>query len=465
MAALVQTYPQQTTVTMLQARPSSSGGYTPAQPQQHLGSRNAPSQKYNASSGSGSYRGMPSHGPVAPYAFTSTPQLANTGISSRQYQSHSPQPRSENRTSSAPVIPQAQQASLPSGAAISARQRHPTSSPISNSSPSTSPNLAIPRSMDDTSISLRSAVMESFNRPRSMLELPVSSSMASANSTSSAKPSPDRYRRNMRRVDSGDSGPNRTHHASATPSGSGMAAIGHLYTHHSQSNSSPALQSYQSFRGTVHNAGDQTRKASVDDINLARPQNAELAKRYRRRSLGSLETAGLNHAADEQYTSSPHPNAFILAPSSAQLRDSRNPSPAHKPSSSHTHNGSSDSVSSAKSGHSSQPQSVSGEFHHTLRTLANLLIYRQETTPAPILAALNLPLSSSCQSPNKKLSSSVYLPVQSIQTNEQTLLLHSPDQQIWPMRIPLPRLLRPQHPTALLRSNSLKSRPVQLLCS
>ena len=359
MAALVQTYPQQTTVTMLQSRPSSSGGYTPAQSQQHLGSRNAPSQKYNASSGSGSYRGMPSHGPVAPYAFTSTPQLANTGVSSRQYQNHSPQLRSENRTSSAPVIPQAQQASLPSGAAISARHRYPTSSPISTSSPSTSLNQAIPRSMDDISISLRPAMTESSSRPRSMLELPVSSSMASTNSMPPAKPSPDRYRRNMRRMDSSDSGPNRTHHASAMPSGSGMAAVGHLYTHLSHSNSSPTLQSYQSFRGTVHNAGDQTRKPSMDDMSLIRPQNTELAKRYRRRSLGSLETAGLNHAADEQYTSSPHPNAFIPGPLLTQSRGSRNPSPAHKPSSPHTRNGSSDSVSSARSGHSSQPQSVS----------------------------------------------------------------------------------------------------------
>jgi hypothetical protein len=359
MAALVQTYPQQTTVTMLQGRPSSSGGYTPTQPQQHLGSRNAPSQKYNASSGSGSYRGMPSHGPVAPYAFTSTPQLANTGNSSRQYQNHSPHPRSENRTSSAPVTLQIQQTSVPSGAATSARQRYPTSSSISNSSPSTSLNQAVPRSMDDTSISSRSAMAESFNRPHSMLELPISSSTASTNPTSSAKPSPDRYRRNVRRVDSGDSGPNRTHHASAMPSGSGMAAVGHLYTHQSQSNSSPTLQSYQSFRGTIYNAGDQTRKSSVDDINLVRPQNTELAKRYRRRSLGSLETAGLNHAADAEYTSSPHPNAFMQAPLPAQSRDPRNPSPAHRPSSPHTRNGSSDSVSSARSGHSSQPQPVS----------------------------------------------------------------------------------------------------------
>jgi hypothetical protein len=359
MAALVQTYPQQTTVTMLQSRPSSSGGYTSTQPQQHLGSRNAPSQRFNASSGSGSYRGSPSHGLVAPYAFTSTPQLANTNNLSRQYQSQSPHLRSENRTSSAPTIPHPQQV-LPSGGTIaSARHQYPSSSPISHSSSSTSLAQPTPHSMDDSSISSLSAMTESSNRPRSMLELPISSSVTSTNSMSPAKPSPDRYRRNVRRVDSSDSGPNRIHHASAMPSGSGMATVGHLYTHHSQSNSSPSLHSYQSFRGTVYNAGDQTRKASADDMNLVRPQNAELAKRYRRRSLGNLETAGLNHAADAQYTSSPHPNAFIQPSSLAQTRDPRHQNPAQRPTSSHTHNGSSESVSSARSGHSSQPQPVS----------------------------------------------------------------------------------------------------------
>ena len=179
MAALVQTYPQQTTVTMLQSRPSSSGGYTPTQPQQHLGSRNAPSQRYNASSGSASYRGMPSHGPVATYAFTSTPQLANASNSSRQYQSQTPHLRSENRTSSAPIIPQVQLASLPSGgAAISARQRFPSSSPMSHSSSSVSITQPIPRSIDDSSISSRSAMAESSNRPHSMLVLSTSSSTA-----------------------------------------------------------------------------------------------------------------------------------------------------------------------------------------------------------------------------------------------------------------------------------------------
>jgi hypothetical protein len=357
MAALVQTYPQQTTVTMLQSRPSSSGGYNPAQPQQHLGPRNAPSQRYNSSSASGGYRGMPSHGPVAPYAFTSTPQLTNTNNLSRQHQSHSPHLRGENRTSSAPIIPQ--QPSQASGAVGSTRHQYPTSSPISHSSSSTTLSLPIPRSLDDSSISSRLAMTESSNRPRSMLELSASVSLASANAMSPAKPSPDRYRRNVRRMDSSDSGPNRIYHASAMPSGSGMAAVGHLYNHPTQSNSSPTLHSYQSYRGTIYNPGDQIRKASADDMNLVRPQNAELAKRYRRRSLGNLETAGLNHAADAQYTSSPHPNAFIQASSPAQLRDPRHQNPTHRPTSSHAHNGSSESVASARSGQSSQQQHVS----------------------------------------------------------------------------------------------------------
>jgi hypothetical protein len=200
---------------------------------------------------------------------------------------------------------------------------------------------------------------ESSNRPRSMLELSASTSPVSANSMPPAKASPDRYRRNVRRIDSGDSGSNRTPQASAIPSGSGMATVGHLYNHPTQSNSSPTLHSYQSCRGTIYNPVDQTRKASADDMNLVHPQNTELAKRYRRRSLGNLETAGLNHAADTQYTASPHPNAFIQAPSPVHSRDPRHQNPGYRPTSSHTRNDSSESVTSARSGQSSQPQHVS----------------------------------------------------------------------------------------------------------
>lgn len=367
MAALVQTYPQQATVTMLHSRPSSSGGYTPTQAQQHLASRNASAQRYNPSSGSGGYRGMPSHGPVAPYAFTSTPQLTNPNSLSRQHHSQSSHLRGENRTLSAPVIPHTQQASLSTGAVGSARQQYPTASPISHSPSSPSLAQPTPRSMDDSSISSRSPLTESSNRPRSMLELSASSSMTSANAMSPAKPSPDRYRRNVRRMDSSDSAPNRTHHTSAMPSGSGMAAVGHLYTHLSQSNSSPTLRSYQSHRGTSYSPGDQTRQASKDDMTLVRPPNAELAKRYRRRSLGNLETAGLNHTADAQRTASPHPNTFIQPPSPGQSRDSRAPNPPHRPTSLDAHNGSSESVSSTRSGQSAPPQYVGAASQMTCK--------------------------------------------------------------------------------------------------
>ena len=362
MAALVQTYTQPSTVPMLQNRPSSSGGFSSSQSQQHhnQGLRSPPLPRYNNTSSSGNYRGMPSHGLVAPYAFTSTPQLANTGNTSRQYQP--PHLRPEHRTSSAPATPHGQQPSVLGGVVLSPRQRYPTSSSVSTLS-STTLTQATPRNVDDPSIPSRSALVELSNRPQSTLGTPLSSSMTSAGSFSSAKPSPDRYRRSSRHVDSNDSGPNCGRHTSAMPSGSGMAAISHLYSHPKQTTSSPSLQAYQSFRGTQYNAGDQTRKASADDMNLARPQTAEQAKRYRRRSLGSLETAGLNHENDSQSTPSPHPNAFLQpSGSQPQPRDARNSNQTTRPASSHTHNASTDSVSSSRSVHASRPPSVSSSI-------------------------------------------------------------------------------------------------------
>ena len=363
MAALVSTFPQQSTVTMMHNGPSSSSDrFSPAQPQQFQSSRNS-QQRYNMPANSGSYRGMPSHGPVQPYAFTSTPQLTSPGNNQRQYQT--PHLRNENRTASAPIVPSVQQhVSMPGGPILAARQRHPSSSQLSASSSATSLQTQYtPRSLDDTSISSKSALSDSSNRPQSTIGIPASSSVTSAGSMSPAKSTPDRYRRNVRRVDLNDNGQNRTQHASAMPSGSGMATVGHLYNHPGQSTSSPTLQTYQSYRGSVYNAGDQTRKASADDMNLGKSQNVELAKRHRRRSLGSLETtAGVNHAEDVQDTPTPHPNAFMQSTSPLlDLTDPRQSKPSSRPQSSHAHHGSSESVSSARSAQSSRPTSAKHE--------------------------------------------------------------------------------------------------------
>ena len=356
MAALVQTLPQQTTTVMLSSRPSSSGGGFSSQSHQHNNGRSSSTPRYTYTAAAGNYRGMPSSSSsVAPYAFTSTPQLSNNAT--RQ---QTPHLRSENRTSSAPVLPplshlQQQQSTAPGGAIMSPRQQFNASSSMQQPQ----------RTLDDNSISTRQAPVNNSGRPKSMFNMPSSASIASVASSQMHKNSPDRYRRNVRRMESGDSGPNRIHHLSAQPSGSGMAAVGSLYSHQGQSNSSPSLNTYHSYRGTVYNT-TAPRQTSADDMTLNRTQSSEMAKRYRRRSLGSLETAGLNHSEDTQDTASPHPNAFIQQPvgprTDSRAWQTQPPQPQQQqqqPVYSHSKTGSSDSISSARSAKSSRPSSVS----------------------------------------------------------------------------------------------------------
>lgn len=313
MAALVQTLPPQTaTVTML-GRPSSSGGYPSAGSQGQMRNHHQPSRYNNMSTG---YRGIPSSGPIAPYAFTSTPNLANTnaGINPRHFALNS------GRSISSPKVP-------PVGTS-------PSSQPISAN--------GLPH-------------VDAGNRPLS-LGLPAIPStgplLGPTPQSTAPKPSPDRYRRNQRRPDA-ESSPNRTAAGTAFPSGSGMAAVGSLYNHPSQSNSTPTLSSQQSHRNSTYGGGARAMSSSADDLQLGRNQPPELAARYRRRSFGSIDTAGLNHSTDSQDAASPHPNAFLsqqpVPPSNTQLQR-----PAH-----HRHTSSSDSGISSKSAHSSRPASVS----------------------------------------------------------------------------------------------------------
>ncbi|RMD44499.1 hypothetical protein DV735_g645, partial [Chaetothyriales sp. CBS 134920] len=174
---------------------------------------------------------------------------------------------------------------------------------------------------------------------------------STSNTTAPAKPSPDRYRRNARRVDSTDSSSSsRLSTVSAIPSGSGMAAVGHLYNHPFQTSSSSTLSQPQTYRGSTYAAPPvQARKASADDTALARSQGPELAARYRRRSLGSIETVGLNHTQDGPDASSPHPNTVIQQQQSLSLQ---------RPSPTHAHKASVDSLASSHSDRSSRRNSA-----------------------------------------------------------------------------------------------------------
>ena len=349
MAALVQSYPQQTsTVTMLQ-NPSSS----PAAPfpQQHAASRNQQLPRFPSSSNAGSYRGL-SSGLVAPYAFTSTPQLTNNAAFLQN--ATSPHLRPQNRTFSAPNLPVGSQSPVAGGSTLSARQRFATSSSLSTSSTSSNSLQASKASIDDASTTTRETSIDVPARPKSTIGLPFSGSMQ-LNSVVSPKVSPDRYR-TVSRPPQGDlannNGFNRVQSASASPSGSGMLAVGHLYPSQSHSQNGPSGR-FQPAR--IERPG-QLRNASTDDLSLPRPQsNVELAQRYRRRSVGSFEAVGDLSKSTSQTFSPP------LHATRSDTRDRRQNPEIQRPRSSHTHHGSSDSVSSTRSARSTG-QSASAFF-------------------------------------------------------------------------------------------------------
>ncbi|KAK0299472.1 bud neck involved protein [Friedmanniomyces endolithicus] len=219
------------TITMLHPRPPSADTFQ-TQPQQYPHSPRlvqTPRSMYN--SPQNSYRGT-SAAPVQPYAFQATPHL-----------------RQESRTSSVPTVTQ-----------NGPRQAGHLPSPSTSSSDTSSG----PSAKDDS-------VMGS--RPGSFINL--SSQLPDLSFTSFDSPvksSPDRYRRPaQKRVDSNNGVVKAPQMGSATPSGSGMGAVSHLYQ-------PPA---------------PVRRQESADDTAVSKAKESELAKRYRRRSVNTLDTQNL----------------------------------------------------------------------------------------------------------------------------------------------------------------------------
>jgi len=319
MAALVQTLPQSTsTITMLQPRSNSADRYNAIPSHHHHGSRSSP-QKYGSTSITG-YRGVPSSGPVAPYAFTSTPQLGNA--------THRSQP-------SSPIIAASMAPQLPS----------------LNLSGSSLSNAFSTKSMPPSP----SATGSGFSvTPKPGEDMPRSTSSQSINSVGGAKSTPDRYRKNVRRTDTGGSVTPKSH-GSAVPSGSGMAAVGQLYNHPTQSSSTPSLNSNSSYRGTP--------RSPHDDMQPGRQQSPEVASRYHRRSVG-VETAGQHHGSGDSFDqSSPHSNAFMQSAHGEHSSVQH----THRPSSGHKHTSSSDSISSVRSGRSSRPASARNDSSNSMQ--------------------------------------------------------------------------------------------------
>ena len=351
----MQSFPSPTsTITMLQARPSSSDAFqSGSQGQQHQRNSQMSRNMYNTSMGgtaTTSYRGHTSIAsvPVAPYAFSSTPVLPGSNNPLRQHPTV-PHLRQENRTASAPVIPFTQQSTSTLNNLSRYRPQELSHSTVSSQQG---------QAKDDSAI-LSQASKQFPQRPLSSVELNAPSLTTNASMASPAKPSPDRYRRNHRRAET--TGLQNTNVSAAggspLPSGSGMATVGHLYTNPAHSSSSPSLSTYSSYRGPQTCSSNN--HSSVDDMSIPKQSQVELAKRYRRRSINSMEAGDYGaQALDAAQQSSLAPKtyaAMLAAPAPQERRETRSAS-TQRPNSSH---GRHDSAESSVSGRSnSRPSSV-----------------------------------------------------------------------------------------------------------
>ncbi|UNI14114.1 bud neck involved protein [Purpureocillium takamizusanense] len=313
MAALVQTYPQQTgTVTMLQTRPPTTSGIMPAGQQhanhQYMGSSaQAPRSAYQGS-GSAAYRG--STAPVQPYAFTSTPNL-NQNMQNMQWQQYG-----AYRTHSSPAVPGMQTPDI--NASYRAQLLN---SPMAANMGGQPHSFGIGQSGSRDDSALRSS--PALTRPQSFLSVNSQPSFGSGTSNRSTS---DRYRRTSGGV---------THHArsqSSTLPGS-ITMVNNatpLYSaqrspNHAQSMSLPGGKSLVSV-------------SSMDDMHNYSRQAQEEAKRVRRRSMHSMESPEFHK---------PGPTATPARPAERGLRPQRPGSSA-----AHSRKASSESTSSSLSNHS-----------------------------------------------------------------------------------------------------------------
>ncbi|KAH7071631.1 hypothetical protein FB567DRAFT_612208 [Paraphoma chrysanthemicola] len=303
---------------------SPSDGYQNAPSQSHhsqqRGSQMPRSQMHNGHSSGTGYRGTSA--PIAPYAFSSTPQL-----------------RQESRSVSAPN-PQALQ--QPPSHANQSRLGHP-SHPSSSSDSTVSTSGSSNRSLVNPSGKPADNLAPSISLSTSVPDLSFSVGDAPV------KPSPGRYRRGVAgRTDSSTSiptGASTPTQRSTTTASTAAPALGH-----SQPDGELAAPSRPG-----HN-----RASSADDSALARAGGLDAAKRYRRRSFNGLDANALASnmasmqvapAAGQGTTATGHSPNSTRPASSAGRQGSR-------PTSSHSHDRQG-SAGSASSNASSRSQSRS----------------------------------------------------------------------------------------------------------
>ncbi|ORY13852.1 hypothetical protein BCR34DRAFT_480422 [Clohesyomyces aquaticus] len=326
------------------------------------------SQMYNTQNASVGYRGT-SSAPIAPYAFSSTPQL-----------------RQENRSVSAPGPFAPQQTVQPAQAAKLGHPSHPSSSSdstVSTSGSSSRSTTAHPfASKDDSALTSGTgkSAMDNISASAITLSTPVPDLSFSA-MDAPVKPSPDRYRRGPRRADSSNS-------SNATPTQS--PSIGAVSASIAPK-ANIVLPLTTAELQPPHRPG-HNRANSADDMQLPRQGSTDQAKRYRRRSLSGLEAAALapkigpavsvSNGPVAPITSSKRPTQEFRPASSSSRHGSR-------PGSSHERHGSAGSASSS----TSRPSSRQGSSHLRTSTASPTAPPSRGSNEPPRRSAAPSPLS------------------------------------------------------------------------
>ncbi|OAA33138.1 hypothetical protein AAL_00603 [Moelleriella libera RCEF 2490] len=320
MAALVQTYPQQTsTITMLQTRPSSNGGMVPASPspgnhQYNGGGAQTPRSAYN-SGNANNMRG--SSVSAQTFGFSSTPNLASQSTSWQQYGTYRANPL----------------VAVPGHQTFDASTNY---RPVMHNSSLGYPNaygMSYGGSRDD------SALMPSRNltptaRPHSFLSVATQPSF----STSTRQNGPDRYRRT-----------------------SNLQPPHHGRSHSSTLQSSPSMippsQAYQASRrysaSNLSNSQGLAHVSSMGDLQQQKKPAQDDVMRLRRRSVHAIETQDAT-------------NSRVIPREGADNKQSR-----AALSNNHSRTASSESISSTRSSNS-RPSSATNRAssNPTLSTVA-----------------------------------------------------------------------------------------------
>ena len=376
---------QSPTMTMLQTRPSSQEAFQTQPPlQTHQRYSPMPRPMQHASAGmmpTGNYRGQTTS--AAPYSFQPPQRLQHGHNPLAQHPTGMAHPSMGPRTASAPAITSLQTNTQLSG--TSNRPRPPVmnagTTPLNQSYTGPWPNQGQAGLKESPIISSLPPVHHAQQSSSAVNLTPPAMTYASV-----AKSSPDRYRRNHRRAETGgalnSNGLPVQQGGYAMPSGSGMASVGHLYHHPTQTSSTPALTSYSSYNaptmssppiGKDHDPMGHQRISSKDDMSVQR-QSSDLAKRYRRRSISSIEAK--EHMPEPQPVSAqPKTYAAMLAgPAPSERKENRPlpPSAMERPNSSHGRQTSNESIKSGRS--SSRPSSVCYTFFYYL-SIQSMNIY------------------------------------------------------------------------------------------